>query len=282
MIMPRPRGSVRPASASHVPRIAGLVVASLAPLCGCAARDASPKVRPDGVVWVFPGVLAGSWRMAPACQGFRDAGVKSEIRVNEWDRPVYDMLAQLTDLEANRAMAARVAGQIAADRERDPAAQIDLVGYSAGGGVALLVAEALPENVHVRSIILAQPAVDPKHDLTRALQHVDGQLVNLYAPHDWFVLDAGTKALGTVDRQYVASAGKVAFDLAAAVPDEALRSKVVQVSWRPEMIWAGHIGSHLGILSREWNKRYVAPYLLTTPESPPAPQPSTATVAADK
>jgi len=245
-----------------------------AALCGCQTVPETRVVGPvRGLLWVFPGVGAGTISVWPACQGLRDGGVDAEIRVMQWDRPWPDILGQLTDHEANQAQAADVARQIAAYRERHPAAAVDLVGYSGGGGLALMVAEALPEGVHVRNVVLAQPAVGPTHDLTRALRHVDGQLVNFYSPHDWLILGAGTETFGTVDRQYVASAGKEGFNLAVAAPDETLRAKVVQVSWTPEMIWSGHLGNHVSIMGYTWNRDYVAPHLRPA-RQPAATRPS--------
>ena len=64
-----------------------------------------------------------------------------------------------------------------------------------------------------------------------------------------------------MDRRHVTSAGRYGFDLAAAVPDPALRSRVRQSAWTPALRTAGHDGGHLGILTYEWNKRCVAPVL---------------------
>lgn len=243
----------------------GLVLAACTLACcatGCFKAPAPTMMQEQrGLVWMFPGIGGGAWYLEGAYRGFRDAGVDAEICINEWDTPFYNALGHLTEIAENRRQAAAAAEKIEKYWHDHPGARIDLVGYSAGGGMALLVTEALPPDVRVNNLVLVQAAVSPTHDLTTALQRVDGHIVNLYSEFDWFVLGLGTGALGTVDREHVASAGKNGFNLDVAVPDEALRVKVEQHRWGPEMIWVGHLGNHASILLYAWNKKYVAPYL---------------------
>ena len=239
-------------------------------LCGGCWNPPGPTARPveRGLVWMLPGVEGGPWSMYWARAAFRDAGVESEIRIFEWQRP-FGALQNLTDYEGNRRKAAEVAEEIAGYRQGHPDGPIDLVGYSGGGGLAIMVAEALPESVHLRNVVLAQPALSPDYDLTAALSRIDGKLVNFYSPYDWLILGVGTRLFGTMDRREVASAGKERFDLARAVRDPALRDQVEQRRWELRMVGDGHFAGHFGILSYWWNRRYVAPYLLS--ECPTSP-----------
>ena len=220
-----------------------------------------------GLVYMFPGIGGGAWYLDQAYRAFRDAGVDSAIAIDEWETPFYNALGQLQDYDGNRAHAAKVAEKIAAYRLMQPTAPIDLVGYSAGGGIAVMVTEALPDDVHVRNLVLVQSAVSPTHDLTGLLRHVDGKLYNLYSKLDWFVLGWGTSALGTVDGVWTEAVGKVGFDLESAAPNPQQRAKVVQKPWGLDMVWTGHLGNHASILLYSWNRRVVAPCLL--PDAPP-------------
>ena len=147
-------------------------------------------------------------------------------------------------------------------KSKHPEAVVDLVGYSGGGGLAIMVAEVLPEGVHLRNVVLAQPALSPDYDLCPALSRIDGKLVNFYSPYDWLILGLGTRVFGTMDRQEVASAGKERFDLRRAVRKPELRGKVEQRGWELRQVADGHFGDHFSILSYWWNRRHVAPYLL--------------------
>ena len=137
------------------------------------------------------------------------------------------------------------------------------MGYSGGGGLAVMVAEELPEGVRLRNVVLAQPALSPDYDLTRALQRIDGKLVHFHSPHDWLILGLGTRVFGTMDRTKTSASGKNGLDLARVVQDPRLRAKIEQVRWNAGMLGTGHWGGHTGILSYGWNKCCVAPYLLS-------------------
>ncbi len=163
--------------------------------------------------------------------------------------------------------AAEVAAQIAAYKADYPDRPVILVGYSAGGFMAVKVAELLPEDVKLQRVIIAQPSLSPTYDLTVALRHIDDQLVSFYAPSDWFLSGVFSEAAGTMDRQYEATAGKEGFDDEVAVPDAALRRKLRQVPWSVLWLAYGHDGNHMSIQEYAWNRYIVAPYVLGADET---------------
>ncbi|MBN2211711.1 MAG: alpha/beta hydrolase [Sedimentisphaerales bacterium] len=228
---------------------------------GCRQAPPRDEELQRGAVWMFSGVEGGYALLAGARQGLRDAGVNQAIYTCEWGRP-FDIFTNLCDLRRNRAVAACVAEEICAYRRNYPTQSIDLIGYSGGGGIVLLVAETLPEDVHLHNVILVHPAVSPDYDLTPALRRLDGQMIHYYSDWDIFILGLGTSVFGTIDRKFTASAGQKGFDLEQAVSDPALRGKLLQCKWTPEQIASGHFGEHFGIGFYGWNKDYVAPHLL--------------------
>lgn len=247
---------------SHVLVVVTACALTAIALVGCAAPPpATPDEYDRGVVWLFPGVEGGAWQMKTPARALCDAGVDLAFEVHDWWKP-FGSVVNLTDLESNRRAAAGIARRIGDYRASHPAQPVHLVGYSGGGGLALLVVEALPPGVYVENVVLVQAAISPGYDLTRALQHLSGRIVNLYCPSDRLTLGAGTTLMGTIDRQYGPAAGKVGFDLPRAVRDPAWRARVVQESWGPEARRTGHLGGHLGILGYEWNRAFVAPWCL--------------------
>ncbi len=219
-----------------------------------------------GLVWVFPGVEGGAARMRPAIRAFRDAGVEAAVEVHDWHRPL-GLVRNLVDHERNRADARRIAARIGRYQEEYPNNPIDLVGYSGGGGMAVMVAEALPERIRVRHIVLVQPALSSRYNLSSTIRHVDGTLVHFSSPLDAIILGAGTTLLGTMDRVHGPSTGWLGIDLDHAVPEKELRDKVTQIAWSPSMLSSGHWGGHMQIFGFAWNLRYVAPHLLSCPSS---------------
>ncbi|MBW7906058.1 MAG: alpha/beta hydrolase [Phycisphaerae bacterium] len=248
--------------------LAGSAVARLslvllaAGLGGCAAPPpATPEQTRAGLVMLIPGMRGDASLLYGAANGLLEAGVEREVQIYDWYR--FPSLANLVDYKRNCAHAEEIARRLAAYHDENPASPIDVIGYSAGGGLAIMALERLPEDVPVRRLVLVQAAVSPDYDLTRAARRVRDKVVNVYCPGDWLVLGLGTQVFGTVDRRCVESAGKRGFDAPRALSDAAARQKLVEVAWRPEMMGTLHFGGHVGILLRAWNRRFVAPLILT-------------------
>lgn len=227
--------------------------------------DDAEKLEADApapaLVYLFPGVEGGPTLMKPAVKALVDGGVTAEVRVHNWKR-LFGVIANLVSHADNLRMAARVADEIRQYRSLNPDATIDLLGYSGGGGLAIMVAEALPEEIGIRNIVLCQPALSPDYDLTAALRRVKGRIIHFYSPLDVAILGVGTKVFGTMDRKFVASAGMNGFDESKAVSDPDLRDKLIQCRWSGKEFRSGHWGGHLAILTYRWNKARVAPCLL--------------------
>lgn len=216
-----------------------------------------------GLIWMFPGVQGGPWMLAEAHRAFRDAGIDAAVEVYDWQRlPLVGSLSNLTSIDRNRREAALLADSIARHFDDNPGCRIDLIGYSGGGGLALMVAEALPQRVRLHNVILVQSATSPDYDLTNVLEKLDGKLINFYSPRDWLHLGFGTKIFGTMDRVRTVSAGKEGFNVRTAIPDATMRDRLVQHRWTEEMKTYGHYGGHLPMFGYEWNKKYVARYLV--------------------
>ncbi len=236
---------------------------------GCKAPAPTPAELDAGAIWMFPGIFGGDEYLGEVRRAFRDAGVEEAIYSYDWGRiPVLDSFTNLMDEEGNRQAAAAAAEQIVTYARSHPNRPIDLVGYSGGGGMVVMVAEALPEEVHLRNMALVHGAVSPDYDLTVCLRHVNGRLINFHSHLDWLILGLGTSLFGTMDREYVEAAGKDGFHLETAVPDPVLREKVVQVPWTQESLKSLHLGNHTSMLFYTWNKNFVAPWFL--PEAPDA------------
>lgn len=242
------------------PMLACVAVSALA---GCL-RPEPPTAEQyrHGLVYVFPGVEGAPESMTPPCRGIRHAGYRGALKVYDWNRPVVlGTFANLMDLRRNLEEARRVAEEITRYRRAHPNAPIDLVGYSGGGGLAVLVAEALPADIRLRYVILCQAAISPRYDLTAVLSRVDRKLINYYSPIDVVFLGAGTTLFGTIDREYTVSAGRSGFVDPPNVAHPKLAEKLEQRGWTKRMVSSWHVGLHFGMLTYEWNRDYIGPIL---------------------
>jgi pimeloyl-ACP methyl ester carboxylesterase len=238
-------------------------LALISPDFGCWAPPASTAEQAEnGLVYLLPGIDGQPSSLESAYAGIRDGGVAAEIRVFNWGPQA---LENLTDYQRNLESAADIAAEIVTFQDEHPDAPVELVGYSGGGAMVLLTLEALPAERRVQKAIVVQAGISPDYDLTTALLHVD-QLVSFYCPSDWFVLGFFTELMGTIDRAHTGSAGKDGFDTLRAVPDPSLSEKLTQICWTPDMRSAGHMGDHNGMFQYQWNRQYLAPYLLPGPD----------------
>lgn len=114
--------------------------------------------------------------------------------------------------------------------------------------------ELLPRGVYVDDVVLLAGAVDPWRDLSDAMTHVCGRIINSYSAMDFLILGAGTSLFGTGDRTYGPSAGMVGLRHPSA--DDA---RVVQIPWRPAMIAQGRLGDHFTAAASEFFARHIAP-----------------------
>jgi pimeloyl-ACP methyl ester carboxylesterase len=231
-----------------------------------SVRKPTQQQAQRGLVWLFPGLIGVPWELGPAYRGLCAAGLDEEVQFFQWDIPAPDFFAHLTRYDANRKLAADVADQVAGYRQSFPEQRIDLVGYSAGGFMVVQVLEALPADVHVHNVVLVEPAISPGYDLTAALAHVDGELVNFYCDQDWLHSGLFTLVFGTMDRKNSVTAGLIGLDLSQAAPDPELAAKVHQIAWSTIMIPYGHTGDHTCILKARWNEYFVSPYVVEPDE----------------
>lgn len=132
--------------------------------------------------------------------------------------------------------------------------EVYLVGFSCGGFVALRAVELLPADVKVRSLALVAAAVDPQHDLTKALDHVAQRLVVSWGLGDFAITGLGTYLFGTAEGTHTPSAGMMGIrHWSSADP------KVVQIQWRPDMIRHGNWGGHFTAMASGYVARFLLP-----------------------
>ena len=142
-----------------------------------------------------------------------------------------------------------------------PKRPIYLIGHSAGSGLVLVAAEALPSATLERIILLA-PAVSYKHDLRPALSSSCRGIDVFYSQRDWLCLGLGVLVAGTTDRYWSLGAGKIGFrPIITCADDEALYAKLRQYPWDESLCWTGHKGGHYGAYQPAFLRAFVLPLL---------------------
>lgn len=219
------------------------------------------KARP-GVVFVVGGISGlgplGVWAKLTLPR----AGVPHELREFDWTHGKGRPLRDLQDFRHLTAKADELAAAVRAVKESDPDRPVYLVGHSAGGALVLMVAGRLPKGTLQRVVLLA-PAISAGYDLRPALRATRGEIVSFNSTYDRFYLDWGTSQFGTADRVYGPAAGLEGFRLPDDLDDAGRLAygRLVQVSWRWEMLLEGCGGTHHSSCMPLFLARHVAPWL---------------------
>ncbi|MBK8270404.1 MAG: hypothetical protein IPK83_19760 [Planctomycetes bacterium] len=236
-------------------RLLGAAVFSF-PNSACAPKASIVEkgVGPGHIV-MLPGVEGNAWQLSGVKQGLRDAGLDWTIEIIPWGSPPFHSLVNLTDLPANLKRADRIAARLAELCREKPDAKLVLVGYSGGGGLAMLTVNVLPDDLMLDRIVLVAGAISNDYDTSKAERHCRDTLVNIYSPRDGIV-GWGTSVFGTIDRKKVISAGHSGFVDASGRVRES--PKLLQIGWNESWQQYGHGGSHVCYLYREWAKHVLA------------------------
>lgn len=231
-----------------------IAILALAPRLRLQRDDGGDRSR--GLVVFVGGLrwLGVRWGLRSIPAGLRKANFAGKIIYWNWHEPVLGLfcLSVYRNRRKIEAEARRLACFLADERRQNPHWPLYVMGCSAGGYVTLRALELLPDGVKVDSAALLSPAVDPGRDLSPALAHVSGRLVNSSSPLDWIVLGLGTWVFGTTDGRRSASAGMVGLDRR----DD---SMVTELRWHPRMILSGRLGGHTSCSPPAFITKYIAP-----------------------
>ena len=230
------------------------VAATVAPAgrwdCGTAPVTLPSPV--EGRVLILPGVGNTRFHLAGFVAATQAQLPRFDVEVRTWGTP-FLTIHNLRAHERNVATAAGIAEEITVWRRQHPAAPFYLVGYSGGGGMATLIASALPDDVAIDRLVLVAPAISPDYPLaTEVLPHVREFVVN-YASERDLQVGWGTRTFGTIDRKHTASAGAVGF--------AATDARLLQYRWSAADVPFGHAGNHLAYLNGRWQAAKLLPAL---------------------
>lgn len=232
-------------------------------LTGCADPKPRHVSAPDrGLVVLLPGVEGNTWQLTGTVNGLHDAGLDREIDIIPWGSPPLHSIQNLTNYPENQKRAQRIATRIADYYREFPDQPVTLIGFSGGGGLAVMAAEVLPNDVSLDRLILIGAAVAPDHDLAGVISRCKRGVINFYSEADWFILGVGTQVFGTIDRKNTSSAGHIGFLDGEGKLRES--SGLTQIAWELAWMKTGHDGGHIGWLARNWARDYLAPAIIAT------------------
>ncbi len=240
-----------------------VVVVSLAvALGGCRGQPYVDGERLDrGLVMVLSGIGGRFPSAVYIAEGLDEGGVDYAIEIYDWALPVGGIIS-LRSEEHNREQAAKAAERIVTYQDEYPGRPTFVIGHSGGGGVAVWVVENLPFGHEVNRVVLVAPAVSPDYDLAVALSRTQDGIVSFHSDRDWLILGWGTSTFGTIDGQWVDSAGLIGFSDAATANAPADAPRLLEVPWTPDMTEYGYRGGHVTSINTRFIANVVAPHVL--------------------
>ena len=222
-----------------------------------------------GYTIVLPGIWGAQLVDYGIVKGLQDADVQSAVELHDWTAGALRLVYNLRAIDHNKREARKIADKIVAYQDRYPGRPVHLVGYSGGGGVALLTLEAMPADRSVTDAVLLAPTVASDYDLRPALSHTQRGIRNFYSQLDVPILMILCTAFGTTEGQHTLAAGAIGFQTPKQCTPQASRdyeSRVPQQSYNTAMLGDGHWGGHFGWTNPTFIARHVAP-LFVIPET---------------
>jgi pimeloyl-ACP methyl ester carboxylesterase len=223
-----------------------------------------PERLNRGYTLVLPGISGVHPGEHGIVTGLRSASVPSAIEFHDWTTGAPRLFYHLCGLERNRAEARKIAAKIVAYHERYPGRPVHLIGFSGGGGVVVLVLEALPPDHSVTRAILLAPSLANDYDLRLAMSRTEQGIHNFYSPWDVPFLMVLSTAAGNTDGRHSLPAGAVGFHVPKtldASQRQAYQERLPQQRYQLAMLRDGHTGGHVGWTVPAFVARQVAPLI---------------------
>lgn len=222
-----------------------------------------PERLDQGYTIILPGSVGGSDLDHGLVTGLKQADVPTAIELVDWTPSQFLVAYNMMAYEHNCAVAGAVAAKIVAYQERYPGRPVYLIGYSGGGGVAVLALERLPQNVKITKTVLLAPTISNDYDLRNAARHSERGIANFYSPLDAPILMVLGTAVGMTDGRHALPAGAIGFQTPSVLKTESDKKTYTDhLSQHPydvDMLLDGHVGGHFSWVNPSFVAKHVAP-----------------------
>jgi pimeloyl-ACP methyl ester carboxylesterase len=242
-------------------RLAGIVAILLvAGVAGCAGLE--DERASLGKTYYIDG--AGNWGfgVTEVARALDEAGYKGSVEAFLWTTSFNPAIDQV-NRPAAHLRAAGLSDKIRGYLKTYPDNDVHIISLSAGTGVGTWAVEALPKGYRIKNMVLLGSSLSSTYDMTRAFEHIKGRVYVFYSSYDP-ILSGPVRILGTIDGSTEDAAGLVGLH-----PRAGYKGRVVNIPWRPEYAEYGWAGGHTDCTSEPFVQRFVAPYIMGSPEGRP-------------
>ena len=212
--------------------------------CGNNAQFTTEERLARGMIMILPGIEGPSPLNEDIRRGLIAAGCPRAMPVRSWGNPVplLGVALKQIDLLGAHIAAEDIRDELVRYQEAHPGVPVYLVGHSGGGGIAVLVAEKMPEGHTLKGLLLLSASISSAHDLTEALQHLDDGIVNFYNKQDAAMLGVATTLFSNIDGLHGPAAGLIGFDWPtdrSSTERKNAYARLYQIELKPGMLRGG-------------------------------------------
>ena len=232
------------------------LLASLALLAtGCGGISYTSKAQ-NGITYYCPGAGNTDFGDAGIRRGLEAAGYQGEVAAYIWTISFNVALDQTLRFNA-KLKGQNLARLIEEYIDKYPGKPVNLVGLSAGTGVAVWALENLKDGYNVENVVLLSSSLWHRYDVGKAARHVKNKIYVYYSSND-AILAGPMKIFGTID-------GVFAEDGAGAVGlhTRGGADKVVNVGWKSEWSSYGYLGGHTDSTASAFVRAVLSRHLLS-------------------
>lgn len=243
--------------------------ATAALLCTGCVSGFSEKAK-NGITFYCPGAGNTDFGDIGIREGLESAGYPGQVATVTWTFSLNAAIDQAVRVNA-RVGAASLADAIQRYIDEYPDKPVNVIGLSAGTGVAIWALEAMKPQYKVENVVLLGSSLSASYDVSEALKHVNGKIYNYWSPND-AVLAIPMKVFGTID-------GVFGEDGAGAVGLRSPRGRdrIVNVQWKSEFSRYGYNGGHTDSTSAPFVRAVLARHVVNNGPAGAPPQRTAAT-----
>lgn len=238
-------------------RLTAAALCLLAGLCSVGCDTGFGPKAEHGITFYCPGAGNIDFGDRGIREGLERAGYSGQVATLTWTISFNPAIDQTLRLNAHIG-SMRLARLIERYIDEYPGRQVNVIGLSAGSGVAVWALEKLKPEYKVDTLVLLSSSLYHRYDVSKAAKAVRGPIYNYHSSQDP-ILAGPMKIFGTIDGVFLE-------DGAGAVGLHPPRNpeRVINIPWRPEYRKYGYSGGHTDVTSPAFVQAAIARHILTT------------------
>ena len=217
----------------------------------------------NGVTFYCPGAGNIDFGDQGVRDGLQRAGYRGQVASVLWTISLNPLIDQVLRINAHTG-AERLARYIEDYTDKYPGGEVNVIGLSAGTGVAIWALEDLKPGYEVNNVVLLGSSLSHDYDVGKALSHIKGKIYVYYSSND-AVLTVLMQPVGTIDgKSFTDGAGAVGLHSPTG------GDRIVNIPWRSEFSQYGYNGGHTDSTSPAFVRARIAEHIIS---DVPAEQP---------